>query len=84
MSLDARYIDEELMRLHSIHLGIIDCSEDTYGRVLSRKAKKILKQSGMIDKTCAMVRDDGGNLRTSTIDSVPEFLHWELCLHLSP
>ncbi len=67
MSLDAHYIDVECTRLVSIHLGLVDCSEDISGRVLSRKAKKILKQSGMIYKTCAMVRDDGINLRTATV-----------------
>jgi hypothetical protein len=67
MSLDAHFIDVEWTRLHSLHLGLIDCSEDTSSEVLSRKAKKILKKSGMADKTCAMVRDDGGNVRTTTL-----------------
>jgi hypothetical protein len=62
MSLDAHYIDEGWTRLNSLHLGLIDCSTDSFGRALSRKAKKILPKSGMIDKTCAMVSDDGGNL----------------------
>jgi hypothetical protein len=65
LSLDAHDIDDELMRLLSIHLVLVDCSQDTSGRVLSSKAKKILKQSGVIDKTCTMVGDDGGNLRTA-------------------
>ena len=67
ISLDAHFIDAEWTRHNSLHLGLIDCSEDTYGAVLSREGKKILKKSGMADKTCAMVRDDGGNLRTTTI-----------------
>ncbi len=67
MSLDAHFIDAQWTRLNSLDLGHIYCSEDKVGAVLSPKAKKSLKKSGMADKTCAMVRDDGENLRTATI-----------------
>ncbi len=50
MSLDAHFIDAEWTRLNCLHLGLIDCSEDTSGAVLSRKAKKILKKRGMVTK----------------------------------
>ena len=67
MSLDAHYIDKEWTGLHSQHLGLIDCSSDTSGHVLARKTRKLLKKHGVEQKTAAMVRDGGENLRTATV-----------------